>query len=404
MAVSTARCRSCERNAARCAYRSSSTGLRGAGSRPSRSVPAAFYRPHAADHLMTVVIRYLASPPPDLVHRGQPLDHRSNVPRVEIAVGSTAGISAAAAKPRARPAADEARARRRRSEPGERGEVTTTATAIGAGLVTRPLRPSHRTRSPHPNGSRSGVVPPGRGPMRRPHRAGRGHGRHGPRARSARREFAVPRGPGRVPGTDTLAVEEQELRPYRRSPANRSLLRSVLFRGAVKRLDTPRNGQRIGTCSSRSSFKLVGSHPRSGPTLGYVRSVVPPAEHPLCPGCTSARADDLPDRACRRRARWRRSDKQLPGSRRRRTRICAPPHGLHLADALHCNATRKFYHVEVDSIWSVNALRRDPVLVGHRAGRVRDGRCGTTRVHHAGVDQAVASCVGLPNRRGVLGA
>jgi hypothetical protein len=32
----------------------------------------------------------------------------------------------------------------------------------------------------------------------------------------------------------------------------------------VKRLDTPRNGQRIGTCRSRSSFKLVESRPRSG--------------------------------------------------------------------------------------------------------------------------------------------
>jgi hypothetical protein len=32
----------------------------------------------------------------------------------------------------------------------------------------------------------------------------------------------------------------------------------------MKRLDTPRNGQRIGTCRSRSSFKLVGGHPRSG--------------------------------------------------------------------------------------------------------------------------------------------
>jgi hypothetical protein len=32
----------------------------------------------------------------------------------------------------------------------------------------------------------------------------------------------------------------------------------------VKRLDTPRNGQRIGTCRSRSGFKLVGIRPESG--------------------------------------------------------------------------------------------------------------------------------------------
>jgi hypothetical protein len=36
------------------------------------------------------------------------------------------------------------------------------------------------------------------------------------------------------------------------------------FPGAVKRLGTPQNGQRIGTCRSRSSFKLVGSRPESG--------------------------------------------------------------------------------------------------------------------------------------------
>jgi hypothetical protein len=35
---------------------------------------------------------------------------------------------------------------------------------------------------------------------------------------------------------------------------------------AVKRLATPRYGQRIGTCRSRSSFKLVGGRPRSGRT------------------------------------------------------------------------------------------------------------------------------------------
>jgi hypothetical protein len=48
--------------------------------------------------------------------------------------------------------------------------------------------------------------------------------------------------------------------------ASRSLLRSLRLRGAVKRLDAPRNGQRVGTSSSRSSFKLVGGHPRSGRT------------------------------------------------------------------------------------------------------------------------------------------
>jgi hypothetical protein len=62
----------------------------------------------------------------------------------------------------------------------------------------------------------------------------------------------------------SLAVDEQQLCPYRAPTASWSLLRSLLFRGAVKRLDTPRNGQRIGTCRSRSSFKLVGGHPRSG--------------------------------------------------------------------------------------------------------------------------------------------
>ena len=56
--------------------------------------------------------------------------------------------------------------------------------------------------------------------------------------------------------------------PYRVPTAIWSLLRSLLFRGAVKRLDTPRNGQRIGTSRSRSSFKLLGSHPRSGRTPG----------------------------------------------------------------------------------------------------------------------------------------
>src|SRR4051812_11227049 len=56
-----------------------------------------------------------------------------------------------------------------------------------------------------------------------------------------------------------LAADEQQRRPYRASAASWSLLRFLLFRGAVKRLDTPRNGQRIGTCRSRSSFKLVGT-------------------------------------------------------------------------------------------------------------------------------------------------
>jgi len=53
-------------------------------------------------------------------------------------------------------------------------------------------------------------------------------------------------------------------RHYRIPSADWSLLRSLLFRGAVKRLDTPRNGQRIGTCRSRSSFKLVEGRPKSG--------------------------------------------------------------------------------------------------------------------------------------------
>jgi hypothetical protein len=56
------------------------------------------------------------------------------------------------------------------------------------------------------------------------------------------------------------------LRPNCVPTASWSLPRSLLFRGAVKRLDTPRNGQRIGTSRSRSSFKLVGDHPRSGRT------------------------------------------------------------------------------------------------------------------------------------------
>jgi hypothetical protein len=42
-------------------------------------------------------------------------------------------------------------------------------------------------------------------------------------------------------------------RPNRVPTAISSLPRSLLFRGAVKRLDTPRNGQCIGTCRSRSS-------------------------------------------------------------------------------------------------------------------------------------------------------
>jgi hypothetical protein len=63
--------------------------------------------------------------------------------------------------------------------------------------------------------------------------------------------------------------------PYRVPTASGSLLRSLPFRGAVKRLDTPRNGQRIGTCRSRSSFKLVGGRPRSGqkPDSDRVRPV-----------------------------------------------------------------------------------------------------------------------------------
>ena len=62
------------------------------------------------------------------------------------------------------------------------------------------------------------------------------------------------------------AIDEQRLCPYRAPAASWFLLRSLLFGGAVKRLDTPRNGQRIGICRSRSSFKLVGGHPRSGRT------------------------------------------------------------------------------------------------------------------------------------------
>src|SRR5262249_37062054 len=36
------------------------------------------------------------------------------------------------------------------------------------------------------------------------------------------------------------------------------------FGGAVKRLDTLRNDQRIGTSRSRSTIKIIGGHPRSG--------------------------------------------------------------------------------------------------------------------------------------------
>jgi hypothetical protein len=36
-----------------------------------------------------------------------------------------------------------------------------------------------------------------------------------------------------------FAIDEQGLRPYRRPPASWSLLRSLPFHGAVKRLDTP---------------------------------------------------------------------------------------------------------------------------------------------------------------------
>jgi hypothetical protein len=43
----------------------------------------------------------------------------------------------------------------------------------------------------------------------------------------------------RVP--PTLAVDEQQLGPYRAATASWSLLRSLLFRDAVKRLDTHRN-------------------------------------------------------------------------------------------------------------------------------------------------------------------
>jgi hypothetical protein len=55
-------------------------------------------------------------------------------------------------------------------------------------------------------------------------------------------------------------------RPYRTTLTNSSLLRSLLLRGAMKRLDTHRNRQCIGTCRSRSSFRLVGGRPRSGRT------------------------------------------------------------------------------------------------------------------------------------------
>jgi hypothetical protein len=41
----------------------------------------------------------------------------------------------------------------------------------------------------------------------------------------------------------------------------------------VKRLATPRYGQRIGISRSRSSFKLVGGRPRSGRNPDNVRSL-----------------------------------------------------------------------------------------------------------------------------------
>jgi hypothetical protein len=70
--------------------------------------------------------------------------------------------------------------------------------------------------------------------------------------------------PARPSSTGAVLPTTQQRRPYRSSAASWSLLRSLLFRGAVKRLDTPRNGQGIGICRSRSSSKLLGGHPRSG--------------------------------------------------------------------------------------------------------------------------------------------
>jgi hypothetical protein len=98
-------------------------------------------------------------------------------------------------------------------------------------------------------------------------------------------------------------------RPYSVPAAISSLLRSLLFRGAVKRLDTPRNGQRIGICRSRSSFKLVGAHPRSGRTPDRLRQGVSRAR---C-GCAASwaqpfgvgAADDRAERSLASRARAR---------------------------------------------------------------------------------------------------
>ncbi len=103
------------------------------------------------------------------------------------------------------------------------------------------------------------------------------------RQRAGRRGRAAPIGPGsdtnspqrrcaaRGNSGSTWGRPREPRGPNRVPTAISSLLRSLLFRGAVKRLDTPRNGQRIGTSRSRSSFKLVGGHPSSGqtPDIGH---------------------------------------------------------------------------------------------------------------------------------------
>jgi len=83
--------------------------------------------------------------------------------------------------------------------------------------------------------------------------------------------------------------------PYRGPAASWSLLRSLLFCGAVKRLDTPRYGQSIGTCRSRSSFKLIGGRPRSGrkPDKPLEQTLPKPAAS-VCPRAASGYASGEP--------------------------------------------------------------------------------------------------------------